>query len=234
MARSRNIKPGFFKNETLAECLPLARILFAGLWCEADREGRLEDRPRRLKAEYLPYDECDANGLLDELAERGFIVRYQAKGMSLICIPNFSKHQNPHVREPASNLPAQDEHSASTVQEPGEHRTGHADSSFLIPDSLLLIPSQPLSIADAPAERKRKPRLTNLPDGFGISNRVREWAKRKGYSNLDAHLESFLSAVKRKGYQYADWDEALMTAIRDDWGKVGAAQQTPTVREWAK
>ena len=51
MPRARNVKPGFFKNELLAECEPLARILFEGLWCEADREGRLEDRPRRLKAE---------------------------------------------------------------------------------------------------------------------------------------------------------------------------------------
>ena len=28
--RSRNLKPGFFKNELLAECDPLARILFEG------------------------------------------------------------------------------------------------------------------------------------------------------------------------------------------------------------
>jgi hypothetical protein len=55
VARSRNIKPGFFLNDELAECEPLARILFAGLWCIADREGRLEDRPKRIKAEVLPY-----------------------------------------------------------------------------------------------------------------------------------------------------------------------------------
>jgi len=48
MARSRNIKPGFFRNEMLAECSPLARLLFAGLWCLADRFGRLEDRPKRI------------------------------------------------------------------------------------------------------------------------------------------------------------------------------------------
>ena len=39
MSRSRNIKPGFFKNEHLAECQPLARLLFIGLWTLADREG---------------------------------------------------------------------------------------------------------------------------------------------------------------------------------------------------
>ena len=37
MARARNIKPGFFTNDVLADCDPLARLLFAGLWTVADR-----------------------------------------------------------------------------------------------------------------------------------------------------------------------------------------------------
>jgi len=36
----------------------LARLLYPGLWMLADREGRLEDRPLRIKAEILPYDTC--------------------------------------------------------------------------------------------------------------------------------------------------------------------------------
>ena len=61
--RARNLKPGYFKNEGLADLPPLARILFAGLWGMADREGRLEDRPKRIKAEILPYDNCDTDKL---------------------------------------------------------------------------------------------------------------------------------------------------------------------------
>lgn len=135
MSRSRNIKPGFFKSEHLAECSPLARILFAGLWCEADRAGRLEDRPKRLKVECLPYDDCDVDKLLNELAWHGFVIRYVVSGQSYIAIPKFEKHQNPHVREAASSIPAPDEHSACTVLAPVEHGTSPADSSFLIPDS---------------------------------------------------------------------------------------------------
>ena len=51
MARARNIKPSFFMNENLAECDPLARILFVGLWTLADRDGRLEDRPKPLRVQ---------------------------------------------------------------------------------------------------------------------------------------------------------------------------------------
>jgi len=131
MARSRNIKPGFFTNDVLAECDPLARLLFAGLWTVADREGRLEDRPRKLKAELLPYDDCDVDALLTQLTERRFVVRYTVDGNSFIQIENFGKHQNPHVKEAESTIPAPDKHRAST----GDSGTSHADSLLLIPDS---------------------------------------------------------------------------------------------------
>lgn len=54
--RARNIKPGFFKNEDISECSPSARLLFIGLWMLADREGRLEYRPKRWKGELFPYE----------------------------------------------------------------------------------------------------------------------------------------------------------------------------------
>ncbi len=140
--RARNIKPGFFSNDLLAECHPLARILFAGLWCMADRSGRLEDRPQRIRAELLPYDNCDVDGLLGELASKkdddgypGFIVRYQAEGKHYIQVLHFLEHQNPHVKEKASTIPAPDLHRTSTVQTPDEHETDPADSGFRIPDS---------------------------------------------------------------------------------------------------
>ena len=86
MARARNIKPGFFSNDVLAECEPLARLLFAGLWTIADREGRLEDRPKRIKAELLPYDDCNIDALLDALHSKGFILRYSVENQQLIQI----------------------------------------------------------------------------------------------------------------------------------------------------
>ena len=143
MARARNIKPGFFKNETLAECSPLARLLFAGLWCLADRAGRLEDRPKRIRAELLPYDDGSVDAMLDELHQAGFILRYLAGGQRFIQVQNFAKHQNPHCREPESAIPAPGEHCTSTVQEQNEHRTGPADSLNLIPDSLNPHPGEP-------------------------------------------------------------------------------------------
>jgi hypothetical protein len=136
MARARNIKPGFFMNEILAEIDPLGRILFAGLWTIADREGRLEDRPKKIKAEILPYDNCNIEKLLQSLSDKNFIIRYEVSGQKYIAIVNFSKHQNPHIKEPASSIPAPDLHRTNTVQEPDENGSSPADSLNLIPDSL--------------------------------------------------------------------------------------------------
>ncbi len=105
MARARNIKPGFFSNEDLAECSFEARLCFAGLWTLADRDGRLEDRPKRIKGELFRYDSVEVEPMLVELAHYGFILRYQVDGVSVIQVIEFMKHQNPHHREADSALP---------------------------------------------------------------------------------------------------------------------------------
>jgi len=105
MARSRNIKPGFFTNDELAECDPYARLLFAGLWTIADKEGRLDDRPKKVKAMVLPFDNVDCDKLLQQLHDRKFIQRYQVHGDGFIQIANWKKHQNPHCKEAPSEIP---------------------------------------------------------------------------------------------------------------------------------
>lgn len=108
MSRARIIKPGFFENEVLAAREPLTRLLFIGLWTLADREGRLEDRPRRIQAQILPYDAIGigVDTMLDQLAEDGFIDRYNVDGQAYIQILAFGRHQRPHSREVASIIPA--------------------------------------------------------------------------------------------------------------------------------
>lgn len=108
MARARNIKPGFFKNEDLAECSPWARLCFAGLWVLADRDGRLEDRPKRIKGELFPFDAVEVEPLLEELERFKFIARYDAGDMRAIQILEFKKHQTPHYSEKPSVIKAPD------------------------------------------------------------------------------------------------------------------------------
>jgi hypothetical protein len=136
MARSRNIKPAFFKNEVLAVLPPNDKLTFIGLWMLADREGRLEDRPLRIKAELFPYFDMDVEGCLFRLHQAGFILRYQVSENKYICIPTWRKHQSPHIKECASTIPA-----------PCEHQSSPPDSLFsdsLFSDSLNLTSDSPL------------------------------------------------------------------------------------------
>lgn len=164
MARSRNIKPGFFTNDLLAEIHPFGRILFAGLWTIADREGRLENRPKKIKAQVLPYDDCDIDALIQDLSCRGFILCYTDSGNGYIQVLNWAKHQQPHCKEPASTIPAPSEHQMSTVQNRCEHRES---TEVAPPDSLNLIPDT-LNPVPPPPPRKRRGAVVRLKPGGGF------------------------------------------------------------------
>lgn len=118
MARARTLKPNFFASEQLAACSHLARLLFAGLWCIADREGKLLDRPTRIKAELFPYEPVpDVESQLAELAREGLILRYVVGAQRLIKVLEFVRHQNPHPRETPSELPEPCNYTASNNED---------------------------------------------------------------------------------------------------------------------
>lgn len=111
MGRIRYLKPDFFKDEDLVEHPFWIRLLFQGLWTIADKEGRLEDRPKRIKADLFPYENVDVEEGLSELSKiknhstRPFIQRYEANGEAYIQIVNWHKHQKPHHTEKESLIP---------------------------------------------------------------------------------------------------------------------------------
>ncbi len=165
MARSRNIKPSFFQNEQLGELTPIERLAFIGMWTIADFKGCLEFRPKRLKIQLMPYDECDFEKIAINLDKSGLIRNYSVQGQRYIKIVNFVKHQNPHKneRQAGSDIPdITDNYSQvydfnelaiNTEQVPNKDGTNRADSLLLIPsssipDSLLLNPDSGFPLPD--------------------------------------------------------------------------------------
>ena len=132
--RARNIKPDFFSDDELGELDPVVRLLFAGLWCVADRDGRMKDRPKKLKVLIFPYDDIDVNPLLDTLSPK-FITRYQVNGCRYIEVNNFTKHQNPHPKEKSYDYPAPPEKPSNYTASPVISRPiGMNDESCLLND----------------------------------------------------------------------------------------------------
>ena len=209
MARSRNIKPGFFKNEDLAEIHPLGRILFAGLWCLADREGRLEDRSKRIKADILPYDDCDVDSLLEVLHQNHFIIRYRVEGERYIEVVNFKKHQNPHKKEAESVLPA--------APEIPERASEIPERAVLIPDSLSLdslIPDSfnpslpPLGTRKPFRSKKQQDRFDQFwqqyPRKKSKGQAEKAWAK----INPDEQLVATMLATIERAKTAGDWQKS--------------------------
>ncbi len=207
MARSRNIKPGFFTNDVLGELPALTRLLFAGLWTICDREGRIEDRPKKIRAEVLPYDECDPDAMLQSLHDGGFIERYEVEGRRLIQVCAWAEHQNPHVKEAASTLPAPCKSGASPVQAPDEAQPLPALAglipSSLIPDSLV-----PPS-GEKPSRRKAK---TQLPEDFAPNETGARLCAAGGFT-LSDELLKFRNYHQAAGTLMADWQAGFRTWI---------------------
>lgn len=176
MARSRNIKPGFFTNPELVELPYETRLLFAGLWVIADRDGRLEDRPKKIKMELFPADAVDCDMMLGQLHKAGFVIRYEVDGQKLIQVNNWAKHQSPHHTERASTLPPLGEHGALTVKSPLQDGGNP-------PDSLIhrFTDSSPTDVGEvAPcAPAPKAPKGSRLAEDWFLPRAWGEWALEK-------------------------------------------------------
>jgi hypothetical protein len=189
MSRSRNIKPGFFKNEVLAQLPFWQRLLFIGLWTVADRAGRFEDRPLRIKMELFPADDVDINAGLQALHDSGFILRYLCNGMKYCQVIAWAKHQNPHCKEVESTIPSPCEHGTSTVPAPEIPTPAALIPDSLIPDSPIfdpLIPSpnlkQPLSkeasfVSEENARASEARGRPSYDTSVGLQIDWRKWCK---------------------------------------------------------
>ena len=132
MARSRVLKAEFFQHDGLGELSPVHRLLFAGLWTLADREGRLVDRPIRIAAALFPYDRAlDVDALLNDLAahREHFIRRYSVENERYIEISKFVLHQRPHPHEAKSTIPPPSAQNAVTCNDKSGHVRKRRDKS---------------------------------------------------------------------------------------------------------
>lgn len=223
MARARNIKPSFFQNEALGELPPLARLAFIGMWTIADYKGCIEFRPKRLKVQLLPYDECDMEEIAIVLDKSGFIVNYSVQGQRYIKIRNFEKHQNPHKneREAGSEIPEYEEkyrviNRLQKIQINREQDgTTPADSLILIPDSLILNPS-----CDAPEKDKPQRVGTRLSSDWSPSLADIEFCQTER-----PDLEVAITAARFKDYWVAqpgakgrksDWQATWRNWVRNE------------------
>lgn len=175
------MKPSFFKNEDLATLSPLNRLLFAALWCLADREGRLEDRPLRIKAEAFPYDGCDIDKMLDKLADfqNPFIIRYQVEETRYIQITSAGTHFHCHPDEKRSVIPP---YSGEVVKSHKEPMKSH----------LLIHGIKPCS----PIPYTETPISESSPPSGGFELVWKDYPRREGKKTAERHYNASVKTMK--------------------------------------
>ena len=234
MARARNIKPGFFKNYDLADLGPHVQLLFAGLWCLADREGRLKDQPRLIKAEVFPYYDTDVNGGLTLLNESGFVKRYMVDGVGYIQILKFKEHQSPHNTEKASTLPGPEQadkekpaanpHESSITQNNRELTVDSRKSNGGNSPDLLIHRFTDSPIPDSPNDDSQVP----PPNGVGSGEKS---GKAKREVDTGPTWDSYISAFQRR-YRIAPVRNAKTNRNMLDFVKRIGEQEAPLVAEF--
>lgn len=225
MARARNIKPGFFTNEQLAENEPLGRLLFIGFWTMADFKGDLEWKEKTLKIQLLPWDNCDLKQLAINLDKSGLIRFYSSQGRTYINIPNFERHQNPHKNEKlkGSDIPHYSDDLRQAIDLKGltinrdlsglkrnNSQSDPADSLLLNPESPILKPESPLpsKSAQAPHDTKVKPEYPewfiklwdHYPTRAGSNNKKLAFQKANARRKEGCSDQQLFDAVDRYKY----------------------------------
>lgn len=173
MPRARNIKPGFFESEDPAKVGYPQRLLWIALWTLADREGRLEYRPARIKKYAFGFDPAtveEVSQWVHDLHGAGLIVLYLVGSVEVIQCVHFAKHQKPHRNDPPSEFPPPKDMKAIPGEEPlrGSNSPG-------IPRALGIFPGNtPLEEA-TPREFLGKPFVQgHTPQEFPDVERLQE------------------------------------------------------------
>jgi len=110
MARTRHVKPEFFLSEELAQLGRSGRLFYIGLWTLCDRDGRVEVRPAKMKAQIFPYDvDFTPETVMRTIAALAALKKvtvYDVEGKLYLDCPSIPEHQWMHNSEKSKNLPA--------------------------------------------------------------------------------------------------------------------------------
>lgn len=110
MPSKRMIHPSFWQSEKLSRITREYRLFFAGLFSNADDQGRIRGHPAIVRSTLFPYDDISIEEVtagIKAVEELGVIVVYEVGGSTYIQIVNWWEHQNLQWAYPSS-LPAPD------------------------------------------------------------------------------------------------------------------------------
>lgn len=231
MPRKRMIDPSFWRDEKIAKCNHIERLMFIGMWNFADDTGVGRASPMLIKADIFPYDslrESDIEKSLAKLASLGVILLYEVEQQQYYHIRNFLRHQS--ISKPSrSNLPL-----------PPEPKLLDFDDSGNTPGTLPEYSvSTTVPIEEKLREEKRKEDIPPSvpPRGFAPPSMedVAAYCKERG-NGIDP--QRFIDFYASKGWvvgktRMKDWRAAIRTwegRRKEESGGTTGASPKPTTK----
>jgi len=233
-----------FRNEVLGTADPLYTLLFQSLWMIADREGRLEDRPMRIKADTFPYREgIDIDAMLTWLHDHGFIVRYHsrknpsdsgnyASDSRFIQIVNFLKHQNPHRNEAESIIPAYSTDCKDSRKNPSDSGNYASASEEIVSAPALTLNPVTCNLNPLPSSVAAAPKEEGNPHLFSDSDTRRFFAMPMDWQPDLTELQKYVNGKSHAGKPLTTAD--VMAHIQDYREATHAKGETRTESEWCR
>jgi len=215
---NRIIREAILSSEKMALLGWPEEVFYRRLMSIVDDYGRYEANHQLLRSKCYPLQVddvrvADITRWMAACQMAGLILIYVVHGKQYIEVLNFGQQQRTDSKYPAC---------VSTEiiceQMPANAHLGVSVFGVVSEGVCVNAPE-----ALPPPKKSRKKPTTPLPENFSVSERVKIWAKEKGFDRLDAHLESFVGKCKAKAYEYVDWDEGFMGAVREDWAKLRVA-----------
>lgn len=211
---TRMIREGILTSERVDLLSERAELFYRRLMSVVDDYGRFSANLTLLRTSCYPLKvdlvkEDVIRKHLAEAAGAGLVVLYTVAGKAYLEIQDFGQRIQ----------------SKSKFPDPIEITPGSTVDHGGSPEVTAVV-GVGVGVEDVVGTKPRKrgkPAKVPLPDDFALSARVEQWAKGKGFDRLPEHLEYFRGKAKANGYAYADWDEAFMGAVRDDWAKLRLA-----------
>jgi hypothetical protein len=194
----------------------------------ADRDGKLEDRPLRIRGEIFPYrDGIKVEPMLAWLHKNGFIDRYEVDGVKVIYIKAFRRHQSPHHTERMSLLPDKpliNSTSGEVTVNPPLHNGGNPPDSS-IPDSS--IPDSAGALAPT----------AYTGDSFKVdSRRMDTWKKAYPAVNLEREMMAAVAWLqanpKNKKSNYDSFLTRWFAKAQDRAPRVGISKRTEPTKQF--
>lgn len=233
MARIRSVHPSLFTDEAWVSCSPLARILYIGLWTDADDQGLFEWKPLQLKMRLLPGDGADATALLNELADVDLVQSYEADGKRFGAIKDFRKFQRP--QKPNAIHPI--------IEKIGEYVGLSPTPTNVVedrsPTSTVIVPqmedggedvgSKTDANASSVAGRATKPKARSYPEDFEAAWKA--YPHHKGRSSKPKALEHWRQLPVDERASLVDAIQRFVPNVADTTGGKGAQDMATWLRD---